>query len=288
MGQDTEITIDEFVDIFLNIYGEIDQKRSIEQLWLQVVEESASIAEAVREIEYTNLTMHIADMFCWFCGFINKLKTEKRKEFRIDDPLSLIIWNKFPNKCPFCQTHPCQCLLKREEIQGRTSEEKNRIYENVAKQAEATKNYRIKELNKLCDMFRCIFRPSYYVMPLEEITFHFMEEIGEVSEHIRKLTSLSLGKKKGQNELLKVKKDFKKEIADVFSWLCAIVIKLNYLLESNQKILDEFNYLDSQKIEISFIDIVKKYYFKDSKFICRTCKREKCDISKHKTYYQLK
>lgn len=287
MAKTKDINIDRFVKIFADIYGKLDEKRTVEQLWLQVVEESSSIAEAVREGEYPNLTMHIADMFCWFCGFINRIRNAQEEIFKITDDFSSIIWKKFPLTCPLCHSNPCQCLLKREEIQKRSSKEKNKIYEEVLEDANNNIENRFKGLNQLCNMFRRIYKPCYYVMTLEEITFHYMEEVGEVSEHLRKLAAFELGAKKGKKELETVKKDFQKEIADVFSWLCAIVIKLNNFIDDSQKILMTFGYQDSSNIEVSFVDIIKKYYFINSKWRCRTCKRTRCNIKEHTSYYQL-
>ena len=56
-------TIDEFVSAFQNVYGQYDEKRSEEQQWLLVVEESTRIAEAVREGSYELILENLTELF---------------------------------------------------------------------------------------------------------------------------------------------------------------------------------------------------------------------------------
>jgi NTP pyrophosphatase (non-canonical NTP hydrolase) len=64
-------------------------------------------------------------------------------------------------------------------------------------------------------------------MPIEEVTFHFTEEVGEVAEQIRESRALEMitsKKIKDKKRKEKIVTEFKKELADVFSWYSGILI----------------------------------------------------------------
>lgn len=278
--------IDEFVDAFSTVYGQLDKRRTVEQMWLQVVEEASSVAEAVREANYVEMMSHLANTFCWFCGVVAKCHKESNSAFHFEEDFSSIIWNKYPNKCPLCQTNPCQCLIKRHEINQRSSREKTRVYENVREIAQGSIEDRVKNLDKLVAMFEGIFSPAYFVIHIEEITFHFTEEVGEVAEQIRELNALQ-NLSRSVREKEHVVNEFTKEMADVFSWMCGILIKTNLMISDVDNVLKEFGRSQRKFQKIKFSEVVKKYYLKRGTIVCRTCGQKRCDIKKHKTLYSL-
>lgn len=281
--------IDEYVNSFYEIYGHLDEKRTVEQLWLQVVEEASSVAEAVREVNYVDVSSHLANTFCWICGLIAKCRKNKESIFHFEDDFSSIIWKKYPRECPLCENKPCHCLIEKRKIDRRSSEEKNKIYEEVRKRAEKTIQDRIRNLDRLVGMFEDVYGPNYFIMPIEEITFHFAEEVGEVAEQIRELTTFEMyARKIKEKDLKKIRAEFLKELADVFSWMSGIAIKLNYLVQNVTSILKKFDLLENDNPRISFSDMIRKYYVRKGKLVCRTCKEVPCNIKKHKKYYQLR
>jgi hypothetical protein len=150
-------TIDEFVDAFEKVYGNLDRKRTIEQMWLQVVEEASSVAEAVREVNYIAAISHLSNTFCWVCGLVAKCRSEKNSILHFKDDFSSIIWNKYPNRCPLCCVNPCQCLIKKREIDKRSADEKNRVYEHARKRAQRSIMDRIRNLDRIVNMFEDIY-----------------------------------------------------------------------------------------------------------------------------------
>jgi len=284
-------TIDEFVDAFEKVYGNLDRKRSIEQIWLQIVEEAANVSEAVREVNYVNVFSHLANTLCWICGLVAKCRGEPNSIIYFSEDFSSIIWRKYPNICPLCQTYPCKCLISKKEIDRRTAREKNQIYEHVTRRAQRTVNDRIRNLDRLVNMFEDIFGPNYFIIPLEEITFHFTEEVGEVAEQIRELYAIDVapieeGIRRCQKE--RIINEFLKELADVFSWMCGILIKINYMIENVNSILIEYGRSEGIYPKITFSETLQKYYMDDGIIVCRTCKQSPCDIKKHKTLYQFR
>jgi len=283
-------TIEEYVDAFEKVYGNLDKKRSIEQMWLQVVEEASSVAEAVREVNYKDVVSHLANTFCWVCGLIAKCRGEPQPILHFEEDFSSIIWTKYPNKCPLCVSNPCQCLIKKREIDQRSTKEKERIYGRVRKMAQRSIEDRIRNLDRLVNMFEDIYGPNYFIMPIEEITFHFTEEVGEVAEQIREVYALgitSAGINDKKREKKRITTEFLEELADVFSWMCGILIKINYMIGNVNQILIEFKRSQDTYREIRFSEILEKYYVDKGTLVCRTCRQTPCDIKKHKTIYQI-
>lgn len=283
-------TIDDYVGAFKKVYGALDGRRSVEQIWLQVVEEASNVAEAVRELNYVDVVSHLANTFCWICGLVAKCRRETSSSFHFTDDFSSIVWRKYPAKCPLCDANPCQCLIKKREIDQRKPEEKMQIYERIRKKAQRSIDDRIKHLDRLVNMFEDIFGPSYFVMPIEEITFHFTEEVGEVAEQIRELGALEKSTIKGNDrgcEKLRIIREFQKELADVFSWMCGILIKLNYMIKNVYQIQIDFHRSEGTYNKIEFSEILKKYYVRGKTLVCRTCKQSPCDIKMHKTIYSF-
>ena len=281
-------TIDEFMEAFEKVYGNLDRRRTVEQMWLQVVEEASNVAEAVREVNYVDVVSHLANTFCWICGLVAKCRGETKSIFHFEEDLSSIIWRKYPHKCPLCGMMPCQCLIKKREIDQRSPEEKNRVYEHVRRRAQRSIKDRIRNLDRLVNMFEDIFGPSYFIIPIEEITFHFTEEVGEVAEQIRELNALEMASIEVNDEKKRIINEFLKELADVFSWMCGILIKINYMIGNVNHILIEFGRSQGIYREITFSEILKKYYVEEGKLVCRTCRQSPCDIKKHRTLYQFR
>jgi len=283
-------TLDDLVNAFGRVYEDIDRKRSVEQMWLQVVEEAASVAEAVREVNYVEVISHLANTFCWISGLVAKCRGDPNSVLHFEEDFSSIVWRKYPNMCPLCGVRPCQCLIRKREIDSRSSEEKNQVYEKAEKKAQGTIEDRIRDLDRLVNMFEEVFGPSYFVMPIQEITFHFTEEVGEVAEQIRELRAVNMAPindREKRDRRDRITKEFLKELADVFSWMCGILIKVNLLIGNVDDILSEFGRSEGSFRKITFSETLQKYYIDDGRLVCRTCRRSPCDIKKHEKLYQL-
>jgi NTP pyrophosphatase (non-canonical NTP hydrolase) len=91
-----------------------------------------------------------------------------------------------------------------------------------------------KSLDDWANMFEMIYKNVHYGAPIEKICFHFMEEVGEVAKAIRKLNYYSK-KDMGcltsdeRTDIEKLRRDMQNEIADVFSWIVSLKMKLNFL-----------------------------------------------------------
>jgi len=291
------VTIDEFVDRFREIYGHIDGSRSEEALWLQVVEESSSIAEAVREIRYEQILSHAANFFAWLCGFMAKCNKELTSICHLSEDFSEVIWLKYPHICPRCSSNPCECLKRWRELNAREEEQKKQAYKSIEDRARHTRTSRVRNLDDLEAMFEEIHGNNIMVTDIKEIAFHFLEEVGEVSEQIRELRALSEKASRNSQRISETKRELRKELADVFSWLIALLIKVDYLAMNSTPAIDALASIRgvkgirepltaSPRIRL-LRRLILKYYSKNDKMVCRTCHEEKCNLSLHERLYPV-
>lgn len=281
--------IDDFVSEFQKVYGKYDKKRSEEQQWLLVVEESSRIAEAVREIEYGLILEHITDLFVWLCGFIGKCSDSNRNCY-LEDDFSTIIWLKFPRKCPRCDTNPCYCLSLLKKLMKREKKQKEEAYQEIEKGARAQIDARPRRLDDIVAMFNEIFYSNILIMDIKEIAFHLLEEVGEVSEQIRELNA------DDKTDVKNHRIELRRELADVSSWLMALLIKVNILGKTSHKLTKALVELQENKtVEIPEIKVensllrtlIIKSYSDDNKLICKTCKQPECNLSLHTKKYPI-
>lgn len=287
-------TIDEFVSGISDVYGHNDEGRGEEELWLQVVEESSQIAEAVRENSYEKILKNSVDLLAWLSGFVSKCHS-KDSICHFEDKLSVIIHTKFPGRCPRCKNNPCQCLSRMKELQERDQEHKRRVYAESEEEANNTMESRPKRLDEIVAKFYQIFANNLMIMNIQEIAFHLLEEVGEVAVELRELRARNGNGE--ESEIKEIKTELKKEIADVFSWVLALIIKVNLLGNNSYQVTKALTEIINEnilnfetiKIENSLLrKLILKYYSDNENLVCSTCNETKCDLSKHDNKYKIK
>jgi hypothetical protein len=83
------------------------------------------------------------------------------------------------------------------------------------------------------NMFDNIYGSIVYNSTIEQIAFHFQEEIGEVTRIITKYDEIKIRDFTTFNKVKNsLDKELQDEIADVFSWVISLLLKLRYI-ESN-------------------------------------------------------
>lgn len=91
-------------------------------------------------------------------------------------------------------------------------------------------------------MFSKLFENSYVLLSLEAVAFHLLEEVGEVTEALKacytyERTQAPWSEQAARRRVLKLEE----EIADVFSWAFAVVLKIKKSrFEEVEKYLNEF------------------------------------------------
>jgi len=240
-----------------------DKKRSVFDLWCYVLNHAAKLGEAIRREEYAEAGHEIGRTAVWLFSFIAKLQDPNKKGedslFYTATPLSEMIWAKYPNCCPVCYEHlvaiprlkgkrdvkewngeikKCRCILRSEAVERRKEEEKKfskdkrdeirRLRREYARRFKP-KDPKIYSLDSLEEMFFNVFEPAITLLQPESIGFHFLEEVGEVSEALTRLYTFK-DEKEATQELYELRKlEVENEIADVFSWLFAVSNKLRLI-----------------------------------------------------------
>jgi NTP pyrophosphatase (non-canonical NTP hydrolase) len=272
-----EQSLEFWVESFVEIYGHQHSRREVTEMWLPVVQYGSKIAEDIRKAEYGAVHEHIAHLFAWFCSFVGRCKYFEdftHPFYRIEENLSDIIGFKYPNKCGHCASNPCDCSKLRMALEKANDKQ---IQERRLDRARALfkKTYPGWTVQDWVDMFAEIYSNSIYSMPIESIAFHLMEEIGEVARAIRGLIeyegSLDAQLDPEYRIDLETKRaSFKFELADVFSWLIAVYLKLR-LIEMGVGIRLE------QEFEGLSEDVWAQYGIPDEdRAFCARCKKNPC------------
>ena len=94
-------SLKEWQDMFQTIYGDKNQGRSLDILWLMTVAKLRGVVKALRKENYELLAIKLPELFAWICAFANKLGVD----------LEDTVFAKFPRVCPYClSTENCICL----------------------------------------------------------------------------------------------------------------------------------------------------------------------------------
>ena len=228
-------SLDEWDEEFTNIYGSIDSKRKPAEMWLLMVEDASHFAESIRRERYGTALNNLAHVFCWVCSFVSRCREDDDPLLVIEKPMSQIVWDKYPYACCFCGHERCICSVRRAELEELSPEEKTeeaaRVYRDLSA-ARARVERRPASLDGFSDMFGHIYKGAHYNLPIEAIILHFMEEVGEVSTCIRNIRE----RKPGQQDNLDLRVELEREIADIISWICSSLSKLDYILGAGKSL----------------------------------------------------
>jgi len=302
--------IREWTGIFEKIYSKVDANRTPEQMWIAVMAHTSSIGESIRKVAFERLLNSAAHTFCWLCSFVYKCNVLPDDDiFSISDPLCGIITLKYPDRCGHCRASPCKC----DPVKMEAKPDKSALYSELLRyrnrNLESYEKYSIQDFK---DMFHEIYGGRGHIQTLENIGFHFLEEIGEAAVYIRKLSQLrniidntgtGIDKDflKGLSTVENIVKNYDKykelieeiditsseinmlkarvveakmglviEIADSFSWFCAVLNKLDAILKS---IWDKPEEHESLK---PLEEVLNDEYIDSEDPRCPTCKSFPC------------
>ena len=89
----------EFQDMMRQIYFHHDSKRGAEGTYLWLVEEVEELGEAIKGRDKKALEDEFADVLAWLASLANVVGIN----------LEEVAMAKYNQKCPKCQSKPCQC-----------------------------------------------------------------------------------------------------------------------------------------------------------------------------------
>lgn len=252
-----------------------DQERSLIDVWLRVVRHASQLGELVRRGNLEEAQGKIARVAIWMLTFVARsigpLKGHNTL-FAITKPISEALWMKYPNCCPVChgrrvtrgEDHwdgsnivQCNCILTMAETEDRNIEltpiEKLEARNKLGKYAndclaEGKNDYGVISLKELEERFEKIFRRTIFALDLEHVTFHFLEEVGEVTESLIYLYTYDKPKSTPPETLSEDWKsrlaDLEGELADSFSWLFSVSSKLRDVFKIFDKCTGQTTFAD--------------------------------------------
>jgi NTP pyrophosphatase (non-canonical NTP hydrolase) len=283
--------LDDYVRVVPAIYGVHDKNRSIWDVWCHTLHHGAAIAERIRKnVPPERLFTEIADFSLWLFTFVHKLSggvgyrkntndTPIERLIRIQNSCSDIVWYRYPGVCHLCyarrtaarQLHShvigaCDCNWQLKDLRDKeTKRADSKILERFGK---ATHDRKPKTIDAWQMLFGHIFGEKIRTLSLLEIGFHLLEELGEVSDAMVRMYSYTEGNfRRGEPNWRLAR--LEGQIADVFSWLFAVVEKLNEREREDRTLADG-------RIQLS--GIIWQRYGADStgSFRCPACDKTVC------------
>jgi NTP pyrophosphatase (non-canonical NTP hydrolase) len=237
--------------------------------WARVVQHATTACEGMRRDNWAIVIKEIGKVNVWWLAFIQKLNllSTPNADGDYDDdvvfglPLSPteLIWRKYPYVCPveFGLASPdlaipwenrpaqeCSCLGRKKLVEERSQEEKRHAKHLLEEFARAQRHQCPNSIEGLERMLRLIFSGPVHTLSFHELSFHFIEEIGEVSEALAEATtSEALSETPVNSAKLIAERSHKlraiaEELADVWSWSVSILAKVQEHLISFEKYLE--------------------------------------------------
>ncbi|MCH7777915.1 MAG: hypothetical protein IH878_15495 [Gemmatimonadetes bacterium] len=302
------LALDDFVRVIPNIYYKHDQKRSIWDVWLHANHHASGIGEEVRKNKPGGkILVEVADFAMWLFTFVEKLQgtmgEEKAGDQREDESLirvtmgySDLLWFKYPGMCPVCYWRrtdggnrkkeknknfedSCDCLLH--NVESRDQKEKEKHVKSLRAYAKEIINRKPATVDDWQVMFGKIYEANLRHLDLNDIAFHLLEEMGEVSDAIVRIYTYSGSKPLISGEPRWRQTWLEEEIADVSSWLFALIEKLDFIRETADE-YDKWRYKEeifADRTQILLSQIIWRRYGSDERggFYCPHCGETECN-----------
>ncbi len=293
---------------FYSVYAVNDDNRTYSAIWLPVTSHASTVAEAVRLNNYDEVVYNLGNVLAWVLSFAERFRVDLT-ESEVGRNLMGIhgenwtewILHKYPGACNICGASRCFCSSMRDVMELRHKEKKaeydgfmeergRRIKKAFLEMFPEKGAHKIMAMPELFDMFQRIYGGTLWGVPLADVSFHFLEEVGEVSKEIALLEAIC-GRHTRESWREKVSKEdppiwkdsysevcigITRELADVFSWTTALCFKVEQL--SKQKWAPRGALVKLYIGEIpegkarKSVNIYEDRY----EFVCRYCGREKC------------
>ena len=301
------LALDDFVGEIPGIYDRYDQERSIWDVWLHANHHASAIGEEVRKNKPGGrLLVEIADFAMWLFTFLGKLQgmmgeekagdqREEESLIRVTMDYSDMLWLKYPGMCPVCYwrrtdggerenekrenfRNGCDCLLF--NIESRDQSEKKRHATALRAYANEITDGKPETVDDWQEMFGRIYQANLQHIDLSDIAFHLLEEVGEVSDAIVRIYTYSESRPLTSEEPRWRQTWLEEEIADVSSWLFALVEKLDLIRETADE-YDKWRFGEAfvARTHIQLSRIIWRRYGSDDlrRFYCPHCREIECN-----------
>jgi NTP pyrophosphatase (non-canonical NTP hydrolase) len=322
-----EASIEEYAEVIGSIWPQ-DKDRPIWLVWLHVSSHATEVCEEVRKNRWHKVARELGEVVVWWLTFARRVTQEPGKNSTdavklvpyLNTSPSDIVWFKFPGVCPVClgrwiHTHcqptediyalisqrlhdinaffaenpHCTCLAAKQTIEDRDANFKKFTKLCVQEYARQMRQERKPtSLKGMADMLNAIFSNNIEVLSVEEIAFHLLEEVGEVSKSLANLFMQEIKDDETESFLWERQEkalDFAEEIADAFSWSVSLLAKIYRFLECAAEFAAEYKTVEGipelvrgnmERIR-NIVDLIWTMYGKGSMLVCEECGEYPCN-----------
>jgi len=320
-----EASIEDYAEALGSIWPQ-DQDRPIWLSWLHVLSHATVACEEVRKNRWHRVAKELAEVVVWWLTFTRRVTRPPRRTGEADrlvpyigSSASDIVWYKFPRVCPVClgrwlaehcdpasdpgalisakireinaffKENPyCTCLAAKKDV-----EERPQAFKSFIKKCVRTYARKVRQKSKpgslkgMAEMINTIFANCIEVLSVEEIAFHLLEEVGEVSKSLASLYMLDT--RELIPDLIKERRDkvidFAEELADVFSWAVSLLAKIYRFLECAAEFAAEYKTVEGTPELVrgnldrtrNIVDLIWTIYGKGAVLVCEQCKELPCN-----------
>ncbi len=93
--------ISEFQEMMIHLYYPRDSARGVDGTYNWLLEEVAELGQELKGSDREATEKEFADVIAWLASLANIMGIDLEKA----------ALNKYPNKCPKCQSSPCTCTF---------------------------------------------------------------------------------------------------------------------------------------------------------------------------------
>jgi NTP pyrophosphatase (non-canonical NTP hydrolase) len=322
-----EASIEEYAEVIGSIWPQ-DKDRPIWLVWMHVMSHATEVCEEVRKNRWHKVARELGEVIVWWLTFARRVTQEPSKNTTdpvkmvpyLNTNPSDIVWFKFPGVCPVClgrwihahcqptediyalisqrlqdinaffgENPQCTCLAAKRDIEDRDANFKKFTKQCVQEYARQMRQERKPtSLRGMAEMLNTIFANNIEVLSVEEIAFHLLEEVGEVSKALANLFMQEIKDDETESFLWERQEkalDFAEEIADAFSWSVSMLAKIYRFLECAAEFAAEYKTVEGipelvrgnmERVR-TIVDLIWTMYGKGSMLVCEECGEYPCN-----------
>ncbi len=322
-----EATIEEYAEAIAGIWPQ-DRQRPLWLLWIHVLSHATAVCEEVRRNRWHKVAKELAEVVVWWLTFVRRVCIPPARNVGdaakivpyIGSTPSDIVWFKYPRLCPVCfgrwlwqngqgaedasrlvgerqkdinayfRANPyCTCLAAKGDVEERDGGFKKFTKSCLREYARRMRHHRKPQsLREMAEMVKGIFANNIEVLSVEEIAFHLLEEVGEVSKSLASLFMQDIEPLEEGAFLAERREkvtDFAEEIADVFSWSVSLLAKIYRFLECAAEFAAEYKTVAGTPELVrgnldrtrNVVDLIWAIYGKGSILVCEQCREFPCN-----------
>jgi NTP pyrophosphatase (non-canonical NTP hydrolase) len=277
------LTLDNWEDAFWALYGGYDLELPLFDMMLQMVNDSAHLAEETRKRRLVAAVPFVVRIFSWLCTTVTKVRVLPRfSDLSTGKRFSDLIWQRYPGTCFLCTYAPCRCDGVDELSDPARAEMEANAMPAIQLRA-SDPSGRPRTLNEWVSMFDTIYGSANSTRSVDDKILHLLEEIGEIEQELRKADrSMSGAIPAGQEENYAVN-HWEAEIADVFSRLASVILHIQQELGGLSDSALQAERVGSQGLELgpestqSFSRWVWLTFRNEAgQLSCHRCKKTEC------------